>query len=55
MARYRRSRPVREASSSSTVTWRESLEMWAKQGIGVSGAVVQLGRSSGDAAGSVRS
>lgn len=54
-AGYLRSTPVREASSSSTVTWAESAETCAKQGIRVSGEVVQRGRSRGDAAGSVRS
>ena len=52
MARYLRSRPVREASSSRTVTWRESAEFQAKQGKGVSGDVVQRGSESGEAAGS---
>ena len=52
MTPQRRTRPVREASSSSTVTWVESADFQAKQGKGVSGEVVQRGRSRGDAAGS---
>nr|DAX53593.1 MAG TPA: hypothetical protein [Caudoviricetes sp.] len=55
MAPYRRTRAVREASSSRTTTRRESGETVARQGKGVDGAVVQRGRSSGDAVGSVRS
>lgn len=53
MPRYRRTRAVREASSSRTTARRESGEIVARQGKGVDGDVVQRGRSSGDAAGFV--
>nr|DAS00718.1 MAG TPA: hypothetical protein [Caudoviricetes sp.] len=55
MPGQRRTTAVREASSSRTTARLESGEIVARQGKGVSGEVVQRGRSSGDAAGSVRS
>ena len=55
MPGYRWTRAVREASSLRTTARRESGEIVARQGKGVSGEVVQRGRSSGDAAGFVLS
>nr|DAD85939.1 MAG TPA: hypothetical protein [Phage sp. ct4bw6] len=52
---YRRTTAVREVSSSRTTARRESGEIVARQGKGVSGEVVQRGSVSGDACGFVLS
>ena len=55
MPRYRRTRAVREASSSRTTARLWEGEIVARQGKGVSGDAVQRGSVSGDACGFVLS